>query len=264
MNLFEEISLRLKQQLGVPTDKDASELLGIAPTAWANRKKRDAFPTAELHALAAMRPELALDVPYVLTGKRSQANVSAKLSTAGDRVRLVRGMRHTNDFAKSLGVDAAYLEQVESAGQWMSNELLTSIVEHENISPMWLMSGELPVLAGELSPMEVSLIDCYRHSGITQQAALRGHAATLRAQTIAANPPAPKITEAIANQGPTKKQHNSAKVGDQKQVASGPGSNIQVGGSVKSSTVFNGGLDGDSEARGKRAAPTSGARRKRG
>jgi hypothetical protein len=113
-------------------------------------------------------------------------------------VRLVRGVRQITEFAKSLGVEPAYLEQVESAGQWMSNEFLTHIVNHENISPMWLMSGELPVLEGELSPLEISLIDNYRHSGLAQQAALRGHAATLRAQTISANPPAPIAPDVVS------------------------------------------------------------------
>lgn len=47
-----------------------------------------------------------------------------------------------------------------------------------------------------------------------------------------------------------------------KQKSSGPGSSIQVGGSIQGSTVFNGETDGDSAAAGrKRATRTSGARR---
>lgn len=186
MNNFLETSLRLKQQLGVSNDKDLAEQLGIGPTAWANRKKRGAFPETELRALASRRPELPLDVDYVLTGKRSQANVMAKLSTAGERVRQVRGTRSIREFAQALGIEPGYLEQVETAGQWLSNELLASIVEKESVSPMWLLSGELPALEKELSPMEVTLIDNYRHADSQQQAELRRQAAAARAMAIAA------------------------------------------------------------------------------
>lgn len=50
-----------------------------------------------------------------------------------------------------------------------------------------------------------------------------------------------------------------------KQQAKGPGSSIQVGGSISGSTVFNGEMDGDSAAAdGKRATRAGGPGRKRG
>lgn len=68
MIFFEEAALRLKQQLGVTQDRDVAGALNMTPRAWAGRKKNNSFPDAELYALAAKRPELSLDVNYVLTG----------------------------------------------------------------------------------------------------------------------------------------------------------------------------------------------------
>lgn len=70
VNSFEEAALRLKQQLRVKTDKEAAEVLGLSAVAWVGRKNRGNFPETELYALAAKRPELGLDVEYVLTGGR--------------------------------------------------------------------------------------------------------------------------------------------------------------------------------------------------
>jgi hypothetical protein len=72
MNFFEEATLRLKQQLKVTEDKQAAEFLGLTQGAWTKRKKRGNFPEKELYALAAKRPELELDVLYILTGERQE------------------------------------------------------------------------------------------------------------------------------------------------------------------------------------------------
>lgn len=69
MNFFEEATLRLKQQLRVIEDKQAAEALGMTGNAWTQRKRRGAFPEKELRALAQQRPELDIDVEYVLTGE---------------------------------------------------------------------------------------------------------------------------------------------------------------------------------------------------
>ncbi len=68
MNLFNEATLRLKQQLGVSTDKEAAEILGISPTAWVGRKNRESFPTKEVFALSAQYPALGLDPDWIVTG----------------------------------------------------------------------------------------------------------------------------------------------------------------------------------------------------
>lgn len=60
--------LRLKERVGIPSDKGIAELLGMTDKALNARKRRDAFPDDKLFALAAKRPDLELDVMYVLTG----------------------------------------------------------------------------------------------------------------------------------------------------------------------------------------------------
>lgn len=72
MNFFEEATLRLKQQLQTTQDKEIAAALGLSAQSWAGRKKRGNFPEVELYALAAKRPELKIDVEYVLTGRAPQ------------------------------------------------------------------------------------------------------------------------------------------------------------------------------------------------
>lgn len=62
--------LRLKEQLRVHNDKEVAEALGMTPTAFNSRKGRGSFPEDKLLALKARRPELGLDIDYVLTGRR--------------------------------------------------------------------------------------------------------------------------------------------------------------------------------------------------
>lgn len=64
--MFEEILLRLKEQLNVASDKEIGGLLGLSPTGFNSRKRRNAFPVDRLYELANDRPEV--DVFYVLTG----------------------------------------------------------------------------------------------------------------------------------------------------------------------------------------------------
>lgn len=71
MIFFEKATLRLKQQLGVTQDKEVAEALGLSPRAWAGRKKSGRWPEKEFLALAARRPDLGLDLDYILTGHRS-------------------------------------------------------------------------------------------------------------------------------------------------------------------------------------------------
>ena len=68
-SFFEQALLRFKAQLQVQSDKQVAEQLGMSPTAFNDRKKRDAFPADKIWALATKRPDLNLDVVYILTGK---------------------------------------------------------------------------------------------------------------------------------------------------------------------------------------------------
>lgn len=68
---FVHVLLRLKEQLGVETDRQAAEALGMSDKAFNARKLRGSFPEDKLFALAAKRPELGIDPQYVLTGHRT-------------------------------------------------------------------------------------------------------------------------------------------------------------------------------------------------
>jgi len=68
MREFDEQLLRLKYALGLSADQDVASVLGFTKTAFSERKKRGVFPADKVRALAGEKPELRLDVDYVLTG----------------------------------------------------------------------------------------------------------------------------------------------------------------------------------------------------
>lgn len=72
MNSFKEKLLRLKNELKISTDKEIAAILDMKPTAFAERKKTESFPEKELFALKAKRPELNLDIDYILVGSRKE------------------------------------------------------------------------------------------------------------------------------------------------------------------------------------------------
>lgn len=74
MNDFAQQLGRLKIALGKSKDVEVADALGMAKTALAERKRRGSFPDRELYALAAKRPDLKIDVAYVLTGITSEAH----------------------------------------------------------------------------------------------------------------------------------------------------------------------------------------------
>ena len=68
MTFFEDSLERLKKQLHLHKDQEIAAALGMSKSAFAERKKRDAFPDEKLWALAQNQPELNIDVLGVLTG----------------------------------------------------------------------------------------------------------------------------------------------------------------------------------------------------
>lgn len=69
MDFFSEALSRLKYLLHVSKDGEVAEALGLSKTAFSERKRRCSFPADELRALAQRRPDLGIDVNYVLTGE---------------------------------------------------------------------------------------------------------------------------------------------------------------------------------------------------
>jgi hypothetical protein len=78
---FDAQLLRLKQVLGITEDQQVAAALGMTKAGFSARKARESFPQRELFALAETRPELALDVAYVLTGE-SQRQKAVKAAAS--------------------------------------------------------------------------------------------------------------------------------------------------------------------------------------
>lgn len=68
MESFESRLNRLKNELNLKTDKQVAEILDMKPTAFAERKSRGSFPEDELFVLKAKRPDLNINVEYILLG----------------------------------------------------------------------------------------------------------------------------------------------------------------------------------------------------
>ncbi|MEF2116097.1 helix-turn-helix domain-containing protein [Pseudomonas aeruginosa] len=72
MKLFDQQLMRLKSMLGVTGDQDVAALLDMSKAAFSDRKKRDSFPEEKLRALVQRRPDLPIDVDYVLRGETAR------------------------------------------------------------------------------------------------------------------------------------------------------------------------------------------------
>lgn len=68
MKIFDAALLRLKGQIGATEDQAVAALLGLSKASFSDRKRRDSFPVDKLRALAQQRPDLNIDVDYVITG----------------------------------------------------------------------------------------------------------------------------------------------------------------------------------------------------
>lgn len=68
MNEFPEQLRRFKQSTGLREDRDVAKILGLTKAALSARKVRGSFPVDKVKLLAADRPDLGLDVKYILTG----------------------------------------------------------------------------------------------------------------------------------------------------------------------------------------------------
>lgn len=173
MNLFEEKTLRLKQQLKVTEDKQAAEALDLSAAAWTMRKKRENFPEKELYALAAKRPELNLDVSYVLSGV-SANQVAAAVASVGSRIQILRGARNVGEFAAAFGLTVDTLERIEAGAQTPGATLMQDLIAaHPNVDVAWLFTGVGLPQPTALDPMEIILLTNYRASSPEGQAMLR-------------------------------------------------------------------------------------------
>lgn len=81
MNFFSGALQRLKYCLRVSKDGEVADALGFTKSAFAERKRRGAFPETELRALAQARPDLRIDVAYILTGVTTDERRAAEAAS---------------------------------------------------------------------------------------------------------------------------------------------------------------------------------------
>lgn len=130
MNFFEEATLRLKQQLHITQDKDVASALGLSAQSWAGRKKREKFPEKELRALAQQRPDLGVDVEFVLTG----GALTGQQRKTQDRAR-----RFTQ---AQLGDQGPLLELLDQAGVQMASANARRVETYRQITEVLAMCSD--------------------------------------------------------------------------------------------------------------------------
>lgn len=104
MNFFSDQLDRLKYALRVSKDGEVGEALGLSKTAFAERKRRQSFPERELYELAAKRPELNIDVGYVLTGITGEAH--SRLDAQSGAMHRVAQTGATYEVVRAAGLAA--------------------------------------------------------------------------------------------------------------------------------------------------------------
>lgn len=97
-NIFQARLERLRTALDVREDQEVATVLGMTKAALSARKSRNSFPEKELRALVQQRPDLDIDVEYVLTG----ATLSAH-------------QRQTQQAARQATLDAAGIDEATRA-----------------------------------------------------------------------------------------------------------------------------------------------------
>lgn len=97
MNDFDAALLRLKGQIGQTEDQAVASLLGLSKASFSDRKRRGSFPVEKLRALAQQRPDLNIDVDYVITGVAQAA------------LELIAAAREGKPMKKVSAEDAAFL-----------------------------------------------------------------------------------------------------------------------------------------------------------
>ncbi len=179
---FSEKLARLKHELRVSKDGEVAKLLGLSATAFSERKKRESFFEKEV----AARPELLVDLNYVVTGSRVLVYRPVGWRFKAERRRL--GL--TAAFvAKALGlVNAAAVHEFEARDinvppHWDATLLALGF------DLVFIKTGKYDALDPALSVDETQLIRNYRKMDANGQTAVKQMAATL------AQKDAPKNTE---------------------------------------------------------------------
>lgn len=128
MKEFDQQLLRLKQALDTTEDQKVAGLLGLSKAAFAARKKRDAFPGDLLATLSLERPELKIDVHWVLHGAtqyRAAVDAAAGVASSGQRS-VNEQLRHMRVLTQA----ADHITPLTAADQ-VPNAIVMSADEHK-------------------------------------------------------------------------------------------------------------------------------------
>lgn len=151
MSDVERVLLRLKERVGVGSDKALADLLGMGEKALNARKKRGVSMKDKVLVLAADRPDLELDVGYILTGEEGGYTV-----VRAGQLRELLGTLNWSDerLAEELGLygadAAAFCEQLSQArsGFRMRNAHIKRLEKEWRVRREFLVHGIRPMLGG--------------------------------------------------------------------------------------------------------------------
>lgn len=137
---FDSMLLRLKGQLGVQTDKEVAEVLGLSVKAFTARKMRGAFPVDKLLALKAAMPKLNVD--YVLSGTAASLiagdlkNAQTEISEYKKELSEVYGVRDFDgvpDYlpkpdAERSELIKSYFDQLDEEGKGVIESMMKALL----------------------------------------------------------------------------------------------------------------------------------------
>lgn len=132
MNDFDAALLRLKGQIGQTEDQAVASLLGLSKASFSDRKRRGSFPVEKLRALAQQRPDLNIDVDYVITGVAQAA------------LELIDAAREGRPMKKVSAQDAALLSRWHQCSEADQQLLLSLLKRLEGAQPSLTSEGRYP------------------------------------------------------------------------------------------------------------------------
>lgn len=185
MNLFSDCLDRLKPTLRVSKDQEVAAALGLSKTAFSERKKRGSFPDRELRALAQQRPDLKIDVDYVLTGRASTMAIGTR-NQVGARLRNARLRARCSDvsLAAHLGCSLADYAALEDGLRSPTPAEVNALHQHPDIDATLVLSGySLQRLEWDLDEGEQLLMRHYRTCTAADQEVIRHQAEFLASRT---------------------------------------------------------------------------------
>jgi transcriptional regulator with XRE-family HTH domain len=176
MDFFSDSLERIKHYLRVSKDQEVAEALGMSKTAFSERKKRGSFPEKELRALAQQRPDLGIDVEYVLHG-RASAMALGTASQVGARLRAERLRINWGDadMARHLGCPLAEYIALEEGRRAPTATEAMAIRQHDELdADLVLVGASTKRPSWELSADEQALLALFRAASLPAKTAAIG------------------------------------------------------------------------------------------